>query len=71
MLYPSIGELVKGERKCRYSLVIAVAQRARELAEKSEETGEPLSGKPITMAVKSFAEGTCSFSELSYEEENI
>ena len=36
MLYPSIGELVKGYNKCRYSLVIAVAQKAREIAVAAE-----------------------------------
>ena len=55
MLYPSIGELVKGDNKCRYSLVIAVSQKAREIAEAAEKTGEPLSDKPITLAIKAFA----------------
>lgn len=71
MLYPSVGELVKGDNKCRYSLVIAVAQKAREIEEEAEKSGEPLDGKPITLAVKSFADGKCSFRELPYEEENI
>lgn len=71
MLYPSIGELVKGNDKCRYSLVIAVAQKAREIAEDAEKSGEPLNAKPITLAVKSFADGKCSFKEQPYEEEKI
>ncbi len=71
MLYPSIGELIKGENKCRYSLVIAVAQKARELSEEAEKTGEPLDGKPITLAIKSFADGECSFCEARYKEEIV
>jgi len=71
MLYPSIGELVKGENKCRYSLVIAVAQKARELSEEAEKSGEPLDGKPITLAVKSFASGECSFKESAAEKEIV
>ena len=71
MLYPSIAELVKGENKCRYSLVIAVAQRARDLAEEAEETGEALNGKPITLAVKSFADGSCSFAEIRETKEDF
>ena len=73
MLYPSIGELVKGDNKCRYFLVIAVAQKAREIAEAAEKTGEPLSDKPITLAIKAFADGTCSFKEVydDSKEENI
>ena len=36
MLYPSVTELIKGENKCRYSLVIAVAKRARDMAAEAE-----------------------------------
>ena len=36
MLYPSVYTLVKGERKCRYSLVLAVAKKAREIAESAD-----------------------------------
>ena len=36
MLYPSVNDLIKGDHRCRYSLVIAVAKQARYLAEKAE-----------------------------------
>jgi DNA-directed RNA polymerase subunit omega len=64
MLYPSISNLIKGENKCRYSLVIAVAKQARYLAEKAEENGEKFEEKPIKQAVMSIADGKASFREI-------
>ncbi len=63
MLYPSVNNLIKGEHRCRYSLVIAVAKQARYLAEKAEENGEKLEEKPIKQAVMTFAEGKASYTE--------
>ncbi|MBO4392674.1 MAG: DNA-directed RNA polymerase subunit omega [Clostridia bacterium] len=63
MLYPSVNELIKGEHRCRYSLVIAVAKQARYLAEKAEENGEKLEEKPIKQAVISFEKGKATYSE--------
>lgn len=63
MLYPAVNELIKGENKCRYSLCIAVATRARQIAEKAEENGIKLSEKPIKIAVTSFATGEARYYE--------
>lgn len=63
MLYPSVTELIKGKNKCRYSLVVAVAKRAREIAEEAEARDEKLSQKPVKLAVWSFADGEVDFSE--------
>ena len=63
MLYPAVNELIKGEIKCRYSLCIAVATRARQIAEKAEENGVKLTEKPIKMAVNDFATGEARFYE--------
>ncbi len=63
MLYPSVGDLIEGEKKCRYSLVVAVAKRARDIAHKAEEDGEKLEEKPITLAIESFADGEADFHE--------
>ena len=63
MLYPSVTELIKGENKCRYSLVIAVAKRARDMAAEAEEREEKLSHKPVRLAVESFADGEVDFRE--------
>ena len=63
MLYPSVSNLIKGDHRCRYSLVIAVAKQARFLAEKAEEKNEKLDEKPIKKAVMSFAEGKATYTE--------
>ena len=64
MLYPSVTELIKGENKCRYSLVIAVAKRARDMAAEAEERDEKLVQKPVKLAVQSFADGEVDFREI-------
>lgn len=58
MIYPSISELVnKDKKQCRYSLVIAVAKRARELEKQAENNGEMLEGRAVSAAIESFASG--------------
>lgn len=37
-----------------YSLVIAVAKRARDIAQKAEDEGEILTEKPVTTAIDDF-----------------
>lgn len=53
---PSISEILK-QGESYYSLVVAVAKRAREIAMEAEEKGEVLSEKPVQLAVKQFASG--------------
>ena len=68
MIYPSISELVNKEKKqCRYSLVVAVAKRARELEKEAENNGEMLEGRAISAAVQSFADGEVKYEEPSQE----
>lgn len=50
MMYPSIAELMK-RADSRYSLVIAVAKRARELAQGAEPLVNCSSDKEVTEAV--------------------
>lgn len=65
MLYPSIVDLLE-KAGSKYSLVIAAAQRAREICETSEETDEPLDGaRGITKAAEEIADGTVSV--INYE----
>ena len=47
MNYPSLNELVQ-KAGCRYTLVTAVATRARQLQDHPEKLG---SNKPVSMAV--------------------
>ncbi|MEL4105930.1 DNA-directed RNA polymerase subunit omega [Oscillospiraceae bacterium CM] len=56
MLYPSLSDLLE-KVNSRYMLVNVIAQRAREIAIKSEETGEPLTKKPVSSAISEIANG--------------
>ncbi len=54
MLRPTIGQIAtKGESY--YSVVIAVAKRAREIADELCENGHILEQKPVKTAVEEFA----------------
>lgn len=68
MLKLSVSDIVKGNENC-YSLVIAVAKRARAIAEKAEEEGEILDEKPVQMAVQEFIEGKYHIVDHPVEEQ--
>ena len=53
MQKPSIDEMLAG-KKSRYSLVIGVAKRAREIADAADLKGEILMEKPVNLATKDF-----------------
>lgn len=53
MLKPS-ANIIKTPHKSYYSLVIAVAKRAREIAEEAENDGKILIDKPVDLAVQDF-----------------
>jgi len=57
MLYPSLSELLN-QVNSRYLLVNIIAQRAREISVKSEESGEPLEKKPVSIAIEEVALGS-------------
>jgi len=60
MLKPPITPILKkGENY--YEFVVAVARKARQIAEEAEEEKVPLEGKPVTLAVEMFADGTEKF----------
>lgn len=62
MLRPSINQIaVKNESY--YSVVIAVAKRAREIADELYASGEALEEKPVKTAVEEFACRKYSFVE--------
>lgn len=50
MLKPAVNSVLD-EAHSRYSLVIAVAKRARRIAEQAERSGEVLVEKPVDIAV--------------------
>ena len=56
MLYPAMSSLLEHVNS-RYLLVNVIARRARQLSIESEITHEPLTDKPVTMAIREVAEG--------------
>ncbi len=61
---PSVPELLKPGQSY-YSLVVAVAKRAREIAQKADESGEILTEKPVKLAVDDFVKNRCKMVESS------
>ena len=57
MLKPSMNELMKRVGN-RYLLVNLAAQRARDISQESEETGESLPDKAVKLALDEIAAGT-------------
>ncbi len=56
MLYPAMNKLLQ-QVPSRYMLVNVVAHRARQIASKAEDEGDPLDEKPVTLALKEVATG--------------
>lgn len=56
MLNPDLRELLK-DKISRYSLVVAAAKRAREIAEEAEENGDILEEKPVSLATEELISG--------------
>ncbi len=56
MLRPAVNQIISKNESC-YSLVIAVAKRAREIAENLCENNEILEEKPVKTAVEEIASG--------------
>ena len=68
MIYPSMSDLVdKSKKQCRYSLVVAVAKRARELEKEAENNGEMIEGRAVSAAIDSFADGEATYEEPTQE----
>ncbi|MEE1279356.1 MAG: DNA-directed RNA polymerase subunit omega [Oscillospiraceae bacterium] len=62
MLRPAMNDILENGQSY-YSFVIAVAKRARDIAEDSMEKGVMLDEKPVDLAVNEFADGKYSFVE--------
>lgn len=67
MKMPSVDEMLLGKQS-RYSLVIAVAKRAREIASEAELKGEVLVEKPVNMAIEDFRQHKYDIVEKKDEE---
>lgn len=55
-LSDEIKEMIDGKRE-KYSFIIAVAKRAREIINKAELSGESLEEKAINIAIKDLKSG--------------
>ena len=56
MLYPAMSTLLKNVDS-RYLLVNVIARRARQISIESEITHEPLTDRPVTIAIREVADG--------------
>lgn len=54
MLNPAIGKLINSCDN-RYSLVLDIAQTAREISEEAEANGEIIVEKPVSLAINKLA----------------
>ncbi|MCR5815454.1 MAG: DNA-directed RNA polymerase subunit omega [Ruminococcus sp.] len=62
MLRPAIVQILKNNESY-YSLVLAVAKRARDITDEANEKGTTLNEKPVKTAVDEFASGEYKFIE--------
>ncbi|MDE5558815.1 MAG: DNA-directed RNA polymerase subunit omega [Ruminococcus sp.] len=58
MLRPAVNQIISKNESC-YSLVIAVAKRAREISEELCKNDLTLEEKPVKTAVEEIASGKC------------
>lgn len=56
MLYPAMSRLLEHVNS-RYLLVNVIARRARQISIESEINHEPLTDKPVTIAIREVADG--------------
>ncbi len=63
MLNPSIGKLIS-RKESRYAIVMAVAKRAREIAEQNEESEIQTIEKPVDIALDEIAGGKYSIANV-------
>lgn len=62
LLYPAMNDLLKNVPS-RYMLVNLVANRARKISNEAEQSGIPLTEKPVTLAVREVASGALRIDE--------
>ena len=58
MLRPAVNQIITKNESC-YSLVIAVAKRARQITDELCKNNETLEEKPVKTAVEELASGKC------------
>ena len=70
MLYPAMNKLTANVPN-RYLLVNVVARRARQIAQESEDNGEKMNVKPVTLAINEVADGQISVAASDVVIENV
>ncbi len=70
MLKPS-SNIIKTPHKSYYSVVIAVAKRARQIVEQAEENNEIIVEKPVDLAVQDFVEDKFRIIEPEIVDDNV
>ena len=68
MLYPPMSNLLENINS-RYLLVNVIARRARQVSIEAEKLGEPLTEKPVSIAIGEIAEGKLTASVKSDAEQ--
>ena len=58
MLKPSMSEILDNRTEEYYTFVVAVAKRAREIADLAEQDEVIIDEKPVKIAVEEFAAGS-------------
>ena len=66
----SSSNIITTPHKSYYSVVIAVAKRAREIVEEAEENNQILVEKPVDLAVQDFVDNKYRIIEPEIEEDN-
>jgi DNA-directed RNA polymerase subunit omega len=60
MIYPTLKELLE-KVESKYTLVVAVSKRARQLVEGQPKLTKTTSNKPVTIAINEIAEGKITY----------
>ncbi len=70
MLKPS-ADLIIDPKQSRYSLVVGVAKRARQIVEEAEKDGQILIEKPVDLAVHDFMDEKYRLVEHPIENDDV
>jgi DNA-directed RNA polymerase subunit omega len=60
MIYPTLKELLE-KVESKYTLVVAVSKRARQIVEGQPKLTKTTSNKPVTIAINEIAEGKLTY----------
>lgn len=63
MLRPSMYQII-GKNDSYYEFVVAISQRARDIADDAENEHINLTEKPVKLSVEEFASGRCKVTDF-------